>query len=93
MVDHAFEFELNLTDAGRRHAMLEEVTARLLAFVGYQERRGRDPRHVQAAIASACRGMRRLHAALPGCLGTTRRRHLAPGRSRMAHHTAAALSV
>ena len=54
MVDHAFEFELNLTDAGRRRAMLEEVTARLLAFVGYQESAAAAILgHVQAAVASA----------------------------------------
>ena len=54
MVDHTFDFELNLTDAGRRRAMLGELTSRLLAFVGYQESAVASILgHVQAAVASA----------------------------------------
>jgi hypothetical protein len=54
VADHTFEFELSLTDAGRRHAMLGEVTSRLLGFVGYQESAAASILgHVQAALASA----------------------------------------
>jgi hypothetical protein len=54
VADHAFEFELNLTDAARRNAMLSEVTSWVLGHVGFQENAAASVLgHVQAAIASA----------------------------------------
>jgi hypothetical protein len=54
LADRTFDFELNLTDAGRRHAMLGELTSRLLGFIGYQENAAASILgHVQAALATA----------------------------------------
>lgn len=72
MADHTFEFELNLTDAGRRHAMLGEVTSRLLGFVGYQESAAASILgHVQAALATAL---------AEGCADCTLHFHAASGQ-------------